>query len=86
MNTHNLCFEQNYEKISEFLSEIFHFLVVKFSAYLNRHVFVTKCKFKPYLNHIVFMETDQEMVILPLPLIQEGWLSVTDESMCKCTG
>ena len=27
-------------KISEFLSEIFHFLVVKFSVYLNRRVFV----------------------------------------------
>ena len=32
-----------------------------------------------------FMETDREiysMVILPLPLIQEGLLSVTSESMC----
>ena len=29
-----------YEKISEFLSENFHFLVVKISVYLNRHVFV----------------------------------------------
>ena len=29
-----------YEKISEFLSENFHFLVVKFSVYLNRRVFV----------------------------------------------
>ena len=38
--SHNLCFEQKYEKISEFLSENFHFLVVKFSGYLNRHVFV----------------------------------------------
>ena len=27
-------------KISEFLSENFHFLVVKFSVYLNRHLFV----------------------------------------------
>ena len=27
-------------KISECLSEIFHFLVVKISVYLNRHVFV----------------------------------------------
>ena len=27
-------------KISEFLSENFHFLVVKFSVYLNRHVFI----------------------------------------------
>ena len=40
MSTHNLCFDQKYEKILEFLSENFQFLVVKFSVYLNRHVFV----------------------------------------------
>ena len=38
--THNLCFGQKYENISEFLSENFLFLVVKFSIYLNRRVFV----------------------------------------------
>ena len=37
---HNLCFEQKYKKYQDFLSESFHFLVVKFSVYLNRHVFV----------------------------------------------
>ena len=35
-NTHNLCFEQKLEKISE----NFQFLEVKFSIYLNRRVFV----------------------------------------------
>ena len=40
MSTHNLCFEQKYEKYRNFLSENFHFLVVKFSVYLNRLVFV----------------------------------------------
>ena len=40
IDLHNLCFEQKYEKISEFLSENFYFLVVKFSVYLNRLVFV----------------------------------------------
>ena len=30
-STNNLCFDQKYEKISEFLSENFQFLVVKFS-------------------------------------------------------
>ena len=30
------------KKISEFLSENFQFLVVKFSIYLNRRVFVMK--------------------------------------------
>ena len=33
-------FEQNYEKYQNFLSENFNFWVVKFSVYLNRHVFV----------------------------------------------
>ena len=38
---HNLCFEQKYEKYQNILSENFHFfLVVKFSVYLNRYVFV----------------------------------------------
>ena len=40
MSTNNLCCEQKYEKYRNFLSENFHFLVVKFSVYLNRHVFV----------------------------------------------
>ena len=33
-------FEQKYEKYQNFLSENFQFLVVKFSVYLNRRVFV----------------------------------------------
>ena len=40
MSTHNLCFEQKYEKYQNFYLKIFFFLVVKFSIYLNRHVFV----------------------------------------------
>ena len=42
MSTHNLYFEQKYEKYQSFLSENFQFLEVKFSIYmyLNRHVFV----------------------------------------------
>ena len=40
-STHNLCFEQKYEKYQNFLSGNFlFFLVVKFSVYLNRRVFV----------------------------------------------
>ena len=35
-STHNLCFEQKYEK------KISEFLVVKLSIYLNRRVFVMK--------------------------------------------
>ena len=40
MSTHNLYFQQKYEKYQRFLSENFQFLEVKFSVYLNRHVFV----------------------------------------------
>ena len=40
MSTHNLCFEQKYENYQKFLSENFQFLEVKFSIYLNKHVFV----------------------------------------------
>ena len=36
----HLCFEQKYEKYQNFLSEKLPFLVVKFSVYLTRHVFV----------------------------------------------
>ena len=46
MSTHSLCFEQKYEKYQNFLSENFHFLVVKFSVYLNWHVFVMRKSIK----------------------------------------
>ena len=39
MTTHNLCFEQKYEKYQNFYQKI-QFLMVKFSIYLNRRVFV----------------------------------------------
>ena len=39
-STHNLCFEQKYVNYQNFTSESFNFLVVKFSIYLNRRVFV----------------------------------------------
>ena len=42
MSTHNLCFEQKYEKYQSFLPEKFRFLAVKFTIYLNRRVFVMK--------------------------------------------
>ena len=39
-STHNLCFVQKCEKYQSFLSEIFQFLEVKFSIYLNRRAFI----------------------------------------------
>ena len=59
MSTHNLCFEQKYEEYQNFLSENFHFLLVKCSVYLNRHVFVMK---QPYT---VFHELDTHVDLLP---------------------
>ena len=51
MSTYNLCFEQKYEKYQNCLSENFHFLVVKFSVYLNRHVFIMySAKYHIYLS------------------------------------
>ena len=40
----HVCFEQKYKKYQIFLSKNFHFLVVKFSVYLNRRVFVMHSK------------------------------------------
>ena len=40
MSTHNLCFEQKYEKYQSFLCENFQFWKVKFSIYFYRRVFV----------------------------------------------
>ena len=40
MSTHNLCFEQKYEKYQHFVFENVHFLVVHFSVYLNRRIFI----------------------------------------------
>ena len=45
MPAHNLCFEQKYEKISEFLSDNIQLLKVNFSIYLNRRVFVMSAMF-----------------------------------------
>ena len=50
---HNLCFEQKYEKYQNYLCENFHILVVKFSIYLNRRVFILVTTFGrkiPYLE------------------------------------
>ena len=40
MYTHNLCFEQKYEKYQNFYLKPFSFLVVVNFIYLNRRVFV----------------------------------------------
>ena len=73
-------------------------MVVKFSIYLNRRVFVMndlerlQADSEPQVDRIIFMEFDNEIIyttFFPFPLIQEGQLLVTDqsnESMCTSTG
>ena len=57
-------FKNDLRKISEFfLSENVHFLAVKFSVYLNRHVFVMKGKVVSYYQHYakihqIFVQND----------------------------
>ena len=51
-NEYPQSFEQKYKKYQNFLSENYHFvLVVKFSVYLNRHVFVMCSKHELFDNH-----------------------------------
>ena len=68
MSTHNLCFEQKFEKHQGFVSETFQFLEVKFSKYLNRRVFVMLWVFR--WGPIV------------LPLLQIYFLFVMRETSC----
>ena len=56
--TNNLCFEQKHENYQKFLSENFHFLVIKFAVCLNRYVFVMwtilgACEGRPDSAHCV---------------------------------
>ena len=63
-STHKLCFKQKYEKYQNFLSENFHILVVKFSAYLNRYVFIMRYGYRrrdkittPQSQKIAFLDS-----------------------------
>ena len=58
MSTHNLCFKQKSEKYQNFLSENFHFLVVKCSIYLNRLVLVMGIQYN-------FNDSNKPMARLP---------------------
>ena len=73
--THNLCFEQKYEKCQNFLSENFRFLAVNFSVYLNRRVFVM----------ILFLSTfkvkDVATFFAPIRLTQKYEIYTFDPSL-----
>ena len=59
-STHNLCFEQKYEKYQSFSSENFQFLEVKFSIYLNRRVFVMNINLCPIGSFCLKNEADDK--------------------------
>ena len=64
MSTHNYVFEQKYEKYQSFLSENFQFLEVKFSIYLNRHVFVMGyCRMCLWRAHAWMTHNDDAMMM-----------------------
>ena len=46
----NICFEQKHKKYQNVLSENIHFFIVKFSVYLNMHVFVMLSSFPTDLS------------------------------------
>ena len=79
-STHNLCFEQKYEKYPSFLfvfflSANFQFLEVKFSTYLNRRVFVMYRKMKKnfilvHIEHNMYTNTQCQWQILKQANIQ----------------
>ena len=84
MSTHNLCFEHKYEKYQNFLSENFHFLVVKFSIYLNRRVFIMTCmaseRFRFQKREWVFLSKRNTLLNAyskAVPLLQFLFLSVS---------
>ena len=56
MSTYNLCFEQKYEKYQS--SKNFQILEVKFSIYLNSHVFVMDTITMQLLHRLNVMESD----------------------------
>ena len=75
-STHNLCFELKYENYQNFLSESFHFLVVKFSIYLNRRVFVIAVQTGLGLHHSYmplepFYQSEVKMVFI-IPFYFQG--------------
>ena len=68
MSTHNLCFEQKYEKYQNFLSENFSFLGCKLSIYLNRRVYVMYYVIVCYLSLFASVLLDGRVcVIVPFP-------------------
>ena len=71
MSTHNLCFEQKYEKYQSFLCENFQFLEVKFSVYLYRRVFVMQNRMREPCEIYLMISTK----FLFTMCINNGWIN-----------
>ena len=54
--TLGVCFEQKYEKNHASLFKNFHFLVIKFSVYLDRRVFVMNDRISPSTDCVTINE------------------------------
>ena len=59
----NLCSKQKCEKYN-FYQKFFHFLVVKFSVYLNRHVFLMSYISMKAHVEVLFQTTSAQHIIL----------------------
>ena len=57
MSTHNLCFEQKYEKYQNFYLKILQFLVVKFSIYFVMNLWISLNKEQNRTANDNFRET-----------------------------
>ena len=62
-STHNLCFEQKYEKYQSLLSDHFQLLEMKCSIYLNRRVFVMEVRLLIVFVLLRVLKTDGSKVI-----------------------
>ena len=69
--------------MSEFLSENFQFLVVKFSIYLNRHVFVMIIFVTKQKKHLEDFKTDSQTVRLILQLRRLNTLTMFSANFYK---
>ena len=93
-------FAQKYEKYQSFLSEIYKFLEVKFSIYLNRRVFVMneqgylqKCKLLasvlPWIpaltSALCLVQGSRAKHLLSLCMSEHPWCTVTANQVLFCS-
>ena len=75
--THNLCFEQKYEKYLSFFSENFQFLEIKFSIYLTRRVFVMSGILALHLSGLHTMALETFIIIIENSTLYQKKMALT---------